>query len=100
MLNKKQIFHGSNQIIYVFFGNSTSTLIVPVIFLENVEKQGNIYLRIGNKGTREPGTKKRNIKGIPVFLEKQGNFPLILGNPVPGEYATKLMDAQSINWIL
>ena len=48
----------------------SSLLQEHALFLGNVLKQGNKYTIKGNKRTREPGTKKGNIRGIPVFLEK------------------------------
>ena len=47
-------------------------------------KQGNIILNMGKKRTQEPGTKKGNIKGIPVFLGNQGTSQAKVREPFPG----------------
>ena len=65
-------------------------------FPGNVIKQGNIYTIKGNKGTGEPGTKKGNIRGIPVFLEKRRTSRQFRGTLFPGNM--QLSSPQSTTW--
>ena len=55
---------------FYFLSVETTELMGSRGLPENVQNQGNIFFIWGNTGTREPGTKKGNIWGIPVFFGK------------------------------
>ena len=51
-------------------------------------------------GTREPGTKKGNIQGIPVLLEKEGTCPPNRGTLFPGNLHLRAAAAEATTQML